>query len=147
MSAAANEGAMLARVLGFAGLIPFVAAAATTVAAANASVLERAAGFGLLAYAATIAAFLGGVHWGPALRDCARGTFALTWGVLPQLLAWVALLLPLRAGLLVAAALLFLCYLVDRRLYPLAGLQAWLPMRRLLTIGAVASCLVGAAGL
>lgn len=98
----------------------------------------------LAAYAATIVAFLGGVHWGPAMRDGGRDLASLAWGVVPQLAAWLALLLPTRHALVVLASLLAVCYLFDRQMYGRAGLAHWLPMRFQLTAGAMACCLVAA---
>ena len=133
-----------ARVLGIAGLIPFVAGAVFPWAVRDPSTAAQA-GFALAAYAATIAAFLGGVHWGPALRAGGVAPVPLLWGVVPQLAGWLALLMPPSASLPACAAVLVACYVADRRLYPEAGLGAWLPMRLQLTIVAAASCLVGAA--
>ena len=133
-----------ARVLGIAGLMPFVAGALALWALRDPAVSARTA-FALAAYAATIAAFLGGVHWGPALRAGGLAPGPLIWGVVPQLAGWLALLLPSHASLLVCAAVLVVCYLADRRLYPEAGLEAWLPMRLQLTAIAVSSCVLGAA--
>jgi hypothetical protein len=124
-------------------LIPFVAGAAAVWLLPDPAAAARA-GFALEAYAATIAAFLGGVHWGPALRAGGAGVAPLAWGVVPQLVGWLALLMPLRPGLSTCAAVLVACYAVDRRLYPQAGLAAWLPMRFRLTVVAAASCLLGA---
>lgn len=133
-----------ARLLGYAGLIPFFAGAVWVWAARDTPAVGFAT-FALATYAATITAFLGGVHWGPALREGGRDIAALAWGVMPQLAAWlVLLLLPSRLVLAALAALLALCYLVDRRMYVRAGLTEWLPMRLQLTLGAVASCLAGA---
>lgn len=133
-----------ARWLGYLGLLPFVAGAAW-VWATRSTPAGVAAAFALEAYAATIVAFLGGVHWGPALRDGGRDLASLAWGVLPQLAAWLALMLPSRLALAVLALLLAVCFVVDRRLYGRAGLAAWLPMRGQLTAGAVACCLAAAA--
>jgi len=133
-----------ARLLGFAGLLPFVAGAATLWAVRDPATSAHA-GFALAAYAATIAAFLGGVHWGPALRAGGVAPLPLIWGVIPQLAGWLALLVPAPASLLTCAAVLVACYAADRRLYPEAGLAAWLPMRLQLTVVAAASCIVGAA--
>jgi len=131
-----------ARSLGLAGLLPFVAGAALLWIVHD-PVVSAHAGFALAAYAATIAAFLGGVHWGPALRAGGVAPLPLLWGVIPQLAGWVALLLPPAASLSTCAAVLVACYAADRRLYPAAGLGAWLPMRLQLTIVAAASCLLG----
>jgi Protein of unknown function (DUF3429) len=70
---------------------------------------------------------------------------SLVWGVVPSLLAWLALLLAPTLGLSLIAALLWACFAVDRVLYPRYRLQAWLPMRLRLTVVASISCAAGAA--
>ena len=67
-------------------------------------------------------------------------------GVLPSLVAWVAVMMPPSAGLVIHALMLVGCYLVDRRVYPLHGLQRWLTLRFRLTAVASLSCFIGAAG-
>lgn len=128
--------------LGYAGLIPFVALAA---AAWLAPAAHRAqAAFALLAYGATIASFLGAIHWGLAMRGPLTpqpGPFV--WGVFPSLVAWVALLLPLSQGLVTMALLLGMCLAVDRRSYPAYGLGDWLGMRLHLTVVAALCMLAG----
>ncbi len=133
-----------ARWLGYAGLIPFIAGAAW-VWATRASPSGPFARFALETYAATIVAFLGGVHWGPALREGGRDRVSLAGGVAAQLAAWLALLLPSRPALVLLALLLAACFLFDRRMYGRIGLGEWLPMRQKLTAGAVACCLAAAA--
>lgn len=65
----------------------------------------------LLDYGACIASFLGALHWGRAVaRDGLAAGYV--WSVLPSLLAWLALLLTVRGGLLLAV-LLVLCLGVD----------------------------------
>jgi hypothetical protein len=60
--------------------------------------------------------------------------------VVPALAAWPALLLAPAGGLTLLVAMLLLCYAVDHRTYPALGLQAWLPLRRVLTGVAMLSC-------
>ena len=131
-----------ARVLGFAGLIPFVATAlgAWTLPAA----LQGPAAGALLAYGATIVSFLGGIHWGFAMRREVAPTSMLVWGVVPSLAAWAALLLPRPAGLWVLAAALVACYLRDRTVFPAEGAEGWLALRGPLTGVATVACLAGA---
>ena len=137
--------------LGYAGLLPFVFLA---VAAWLAPLALRApAAQALLAYGATIASFLGAIHWGLAMREpmveqpqfnananVRTNTNATAkpgqwlWGVFPSLIAWLALLLPLAQGLLTLTLLLVTCLAVDRRSYPRFGLQVWLAMRLRLTL-------------
>ena len=100
-------------------------------------------------YGASIVSFLGGIHWGIGFRNVSRmhnaPLFNFGWGVVPSLLAWIAITMPAFAGLPLLAAILFLCYAVDRKTYPEVGLEEWLPMRWHLTWVAALSCLMGAA--
>ena len=132
--------------MGYGGLVPFVALALAIWLAAPAS--RAFSSQALLGYAVTIASFLGAIHWGLVMRDASRQSLALLgWGVLPSLLAWVALLAGPSWGLWLMAALLWLCFAVDRRVYPGLQLQGWLPMRLRLTLVASASCAAGGLGL
>lgn len=136
-----NRPSALARLLGAAGLLPFMAGAAAVWLLGPQDRLPAAA---LLAYAALIASFLGGIHWGLAMRDAPADAAQLLWGVSPSLLGWLAVLLPPRWGLLLAPATLVACYAVDRRLYLRHGLGDWLGLRARLTGVACACCLLGA---
>ena len=135
-----------ARLLGPAGLIPFAALAIGIWAGLP------GAGTALAAYGATILAFLGAVHWGLALAAPATERGAdlgrLGLGVVPSLIAWVALLLPLPAGLgLLALAILGTAaaesWAAQAGLVP----RAYLGLRWLLSAGAAASLLLGLLGL
>lgn len=136
-----------ARWLGYAGLIPFVALAAMVWWLPPED--QMAAAFALKAYGATIASFLGAIHWGLSMQaHCARTlVFPFVWGVVPSLLAWIALLLAPSAGLVLLAVLLGLCFAIDRATYGRHELGHWLPLRLQLSVVAAASCLVAAAGL
>lgn len=132
--------------LGYAGLLPFVTLAS---AAWLAPVAYRAqAAFALLAYGATIASFLGAIHWGLAMRGpTTPQPGPLVWGVFPSLVAWLALLLPVSQGLFTVALLLGICLAVDRGSYTAYGLAQWLPMRWRLTGVAVVSLMAGSVAL
>ncbi|WP_439594817.1 DUF3429 domain-containing protein [Falsiroseomonas sp.] len=129
----------LARWLGAAGLLPFLGLAGGVLAG-------QAWAPALAAYGATILAFLGAVHWGLALATPegagSRATaLRLILGVLPALVGWVALLLPLRPGLgLLALAILATAGIES--LAARAGLvpRAYLRLRWALSLGA-AGCL------
>jgi Protein of unknown function (DUF3429) len=130
--------------LGYAGLVPFVAGAALTWAVRpDAHPYVTTA---LSAYAALIVSFLGGIHWGLAFRHPSPPASLFVWGVVPSLVAWIAVTMPPYAGLVVHGATLVACYLVDRRVYPAQGASAWLVLRFRLSAVASLSCFLGAAG-
>jgi hypothetical protein len=134
-----------ARLLGHLGLIPFVLGAALTWLVIDVEV-HAFVTLALSAYAAVILSFLGGVHWGFGFRHSAPPATLFVWGVLPSLVAWVAVIMPPYAGLVVHGAMLLVCYAVDRRVYPVQGAAQWLTLRFRLSSVAALSCFLGAAG-
>lgn len=134
--------------LGHAGLAPFVLLA-LLIWLVDAS-LHPFVALALAAWGAVVVSFLGGIHWGIALRGAHAGATVarlhLLWGVASSLLAWLAIVMPAYAGLPLLGLILIGCYLVDRKTWPAAGLGAWLPLRLKLTAVATLSCLLGAAG-
>ncbi|MFC0410459.1 DUF3429 domain-containing protein [Roseomonas elaeocarpi] len=131
-----------ARLLGLAGLIPFFGLALLSLAG------ETWARMPLLFYGASILSFLGAVHWGAALRGT-EAEAGWDWprlgiGVMPSLVAWVALLLPAGwdAGLLILG---FLCLVLVESVATRTGAvgRNWLRLRWVLTIGAVLSLFLG----
>lgn len=134
-----------ARLLGYAGLLPFVLGA-TLVWVVNEEAHPHALAM-LTLYAAVIVSFLGGIHWGLAMQAATEGGDArLLWGVVPSLMAWVGALMTPDAGLVVQGAALIACYVVDRQAYPTWGAAGWLTLRFRLTAVASLSCFLGAAG-
>ena len=130
--------------LGYAGLAPFVLLAAL-MWLVDTELLPFVS-IALGGYAATIVSFLGGVHWGIGfMKGEATPRFHFIWGVLPALIAWLALMMPAYAALPLLGLVLVACYAVDRRTYPSAGLAQWLPMRLRLSVVATLSCVLGAA--
>lgn len=137
----------LALRLGYAGLLPFVLGAALVWLLAGYDVDAHAfATLGLSAYAAVVISFLGGIHWGLGFRQATPSARPFVWGVLPSLLAWVAVVMPAYAGLVVHGVMLVVCYAVDRRLYPQLGAGVWLTLRFRLSAVASLCCFLGAAG-
>lgn len=142
----APQTASAARLLGYAGLLPFAAAAALAwlgPPAWRGQALAALAGYG-----AVILSFLGAVHWGLALRAPAAEAPAawprLVLGVAPALVGWVALLLPVRPGLALLAAGVMAVAAVEtaaarRGLVP----DAYLRLRWILSLGAGACLLAG----
>jgi hypothetical protein len=130
--------------LGYAGLLPFVGGALLVWL-----VREEAhpyVALALSAYGAVIVSFLGGIHWGLAFRHTEPPLRLLVWGVLPAIVAWLAVIMPPSAGLVILGAMLVTCYAVDRRLYAEEGVAHWLMLRFRLSAVASLSCFIGAAG-
>lgn len=125
--------------LGYAGLLPFVglAGASLWLGPSENGKLTHA----LLAYGASILSFMGAIHWGLTMRNSAApDSKPWLWGVVPSLLAWVALLVGTVPGLCLVSVGLWACFVADRTVYPRFGLQGWLPMRLALTVVATLAC-------
>lgn len=125
--------------LGYAGLIPFLVFAVFSAWTEpdNAGYLKA-----LIAYGATILAFLGGVHWGHVLRNDSTDRVAarLLIAVIPQLIAWIALLLAPLAGILLLGVALVLMLAVDLDAVRRGIFPAWYrPLRWVLTTVATLS--------
>ncbi|MEQ8585483.1 MAG: DUF3429 domain-containing protein [Thalassobaculaceae bacterium] len=130
-----------ARLLGFAGVIPFVGGAAGVWAlqapwdwvVLNAQVY----------YGCAILSFLGAVHWGRALASPLQGEALwrpLAWSVTPSLLAWVAALAKPDLGIVLLVGGLVAAFMVDRSATALGWFPAWYGvLRKYLSIIAVAS--------
>ena len=132
-------------ILGYSGAVPFVFLGLVSWLAKGA--LKTNVLFALLAYGATILSFLGAIHWGLALRDAeAPPASLLAWGVIPSLLAWVALMVGSITGLWLIVIGLWICFAVDLRVYPRFGLRQWLGMRLALTAVASLACMAAAGG-
>ncbi len=144
----------LARKLGYAGLAPFVAGAVFIWLLVGRiddepfMFVVRA----LTSYAALVVSFLGGIPWGLIMWRSASGMpmpdhhkRALWTGVIYTLAAWMALLMPPHAGLVIMGVLLVACYLSDRKRYPELGVAGWLTLRFRLTCVASLSCFLAAA--
>jgi hypothetical protein len=130
--------------LGYAGLLPFVIGAALLwIVRPDA---HPYVALSLSASAGVIISFLGGIHWGLGFRAPLVDRMRFVWGVVPSLVAWVAVVMPPYAGLVVHGVMLVVCYVVDRRVYPLHGAAGWLTLRFRLTVVAALSCFIGAAG-
>ena len=138
-----------ARWLGHLGLAPFVLGALliwVSVWTGLAPDLHEFVTMSLSAYSGLIVSFLGGIHWGLAFRMTAPPAMLFIWGVVPSLVAWLAVMMPPYAGLVVHGVMLLVCYAVDRRVYPVQGAAQWLVLRFRLSTVASLSCFLGAAG-
>jgi hypothetical protein len=86
--------------------------------------------FALIDYAALALAFAGGVHWGLALLpESARPSLRLSAGVLPLVVAWVALVLGQLVAPWVALAILIAGYLATVLTEHRAGRRSLVPSR------------------
>jgi hypothetical protein len=123
-----------ALMLGVAGLAPFIAGAVGAIVLIAG--WRHFAVTAVMTYGAVILSFLGGVHWGAAVRHAAApNETALVWSVMPALVGWAALFagpdwgLP---GLLIGFAV---AYYVDDRACRRGALPMWyLHLRQGLTL-------------
>ncbi len=138
----------IAVILGALGLIPFIFG----------TIFEIAGGPGwggpaLRYYAATILAFMGGIHWGLAIggaddrRDEDQLRLQLVASVIPSLIAWLALLMPVTQGLTVMALAFLLLFAGDLIAVKRGWAPAWYPRLRMPLTAVVTFCLLAAAWL
>ena len=128
--------------LGAAGVLPFVAATAVAIWGGSWAGFAHLA---LLAYGAVILSFLGGIHWGLALRQLEPDPRLLVQGVLPSLVGWAAILLGGMAGLLLLALAFAAVLALDHHLARDGTAPPWYLRLRLPLTAAVVACLVLAA--
>jgi hypothetical protein len=116
--------------LGAAGLLPFLAGAAGTAALTGAG--KAAAASLSLVYGMIILAFLGGVHWGHALR---RGRpLDFVWAVTPSLIGLLAALLPSGWALAVLGGGFVLAGAYDVAFFARRGPRWYVRLRIALTV-------------
>jgi hypothetical protein len=135
----------LARRYGNLGLIPFGVGALLVWLVPSPTDAHNFAASALAAYASVVVAFLGGIHWGLAMRAGQPGPRSFGWAVVPPLVAWLGTVMPPHAGLVVLGVMLLVCYGVDRRFYVESGLGHWLTLRFRLSSLAALFCFLGAA--
>ncbi|MFL1460753.1 DUF3429 domain-containing protein [Roseococcus sp. DSY-14] len=134
----------LAWTLGLLGLLPFAGAALAALAIAG---WQADALLWLRGYGAVILSFLGAVHWGLALAagESPFNRQRMVLGVVPALLGWAALLLPVKGGLWLLAAAVLATAATEQW----AALRGAIPggyvvLRWALSLGAAACLLAGA---
>jgi len=123
-----------ALVLGFAGLLPFLASA---LAAWLVDDRLFAVAVNLkVAYGAVILSFLGAVHWGLALaQGDAANWRRLGLSVLPALAGWLALVISLPLGLLLLAVGFVAVFFADLRTVAAGRAPSWYKtLRKALTL-------------
>lgn len=156
----------IVRILGYGGLVPFIACAILVQAAPTP--FDYVSAESLAAYGAVICSFLGAIHWGANFRhlgniaDSANLASAgdvggsrwfernaWIWGIIPSLLGWLALHIYIPVGLLMLAAVLLVQRSIDQNTYQYyfantAAHAEFMVMRTRLTVVAVV-CLTWAA--
>ncbi|MDF1792659.1 MAG: DUF3429 domain-containing protein [Thalassobaculaceae bacterium] len=135
-----NEIPLPARLLGFAGTLPFLGGAVGVWAldapwdwvVLNAQIY----------YGCAILSFLGAVHWGRALGSSLEGEALwrpLAWSVTPALISWVAAFAKPDLAIVILISGLTAAYAVDRSATALGWFPAWYGvLRKSLTALAVA---------
>jgi hypothetical protein len=109
--------------LAYAGLIPFVALALLVQLAPTP--VNYLSAESLAGYAAVITSFMGALHWGANLhllgKDATGDRWldrnAWIWGVMPALVAWIALHIYIPVGLLIMASTLIIQRNIDQNTY------------------------------
>ena len=141
--------------LGYAGLIPFVGLALLVQLAPTP--LNYLSAESLAGYGAVITSFMGALHWGASLHTLGKPLSgdrwldrnAWIWGVIPALVAWLALHIYIPVGLLILASTLIIQRNIDQNTYQYyfsdeLARDAFMAMRSRLTYVA-AACLTWAA--
>ncbi len=135
-----------ARLMGYGGLLPFAGGALLAWLLGRPEDIDYHAFTmrALSSYAALIVSFLAGIHWAMAMRQPEAAPQGFGRAVGFMLAAWLAVLMPAYAGLVVHGALLLALYAVDRRHYPAWGLGAWLTLRFRCSLAASLFCFLAA---
>ena len=121
MRSSSNNISPAVLMLAYLGLVPFIALAALSFLVSPTH--RPTIIFSLLAYGVTIISFLGAIHWGLTMIENPPNKQQLVWGVVPSLLAWISLMIEVEFGLLLVAAVLLMCLVVDYKIYPGFGLE------------------------
>jgi hypothetical protein len=130
MQASSTE--RLAALLSYAGTIPFIAAAFILLFghAVGLGIYRPLASEAIINYAAVIVSFLGGIQWGIGIAtheqqpQTARSLFMLS--VVPSLLAWAMLFLPVsNSRIIVALFLVGFVWIIDALLHLQKVIPAW----------------------
>lgn len=125
-----RQSEQAARILGYAGLIPFVclACAAWLTNMIGLSGIHQHLLAAIVAYGAVILSFLGAVHWGRIISTPSEDPLGSLWllaSVIPSLIGWSAVLLPLSAGIPLLLAGFALAWDGDRRAAASGLLPRW----------------------
>lgn len=136
----------MAAVLGYGGLIPFLACVTGQMSGFLADRINWL--FLLVAYGAVILSFVGALHWGFAMSITELGARqhqqAYLWSVIPALMGFLALAIPLRLGCSLLILGFAMAYWRDIDLASRVPLPDWyLTLRVRLSLVACGCLLVG----
>ena len=136
----------LVAVLGYGGLIPFLACVFGQLSGLFAEQISWL--FLLVAYGAVILSFVGALHWGFAMTIAGlsldRRQQAYLWSVIPALIGFLAMAIPMRMGCSLLILGFALAYWRDIDLASRVSLPSWyLKLRVRLSIVACGCLLVG----
>ncbi|MEQ3635007.1 DUF3429 domain-containing protein [Alcanivorax sp.] len=141
MSTRQEKNIRRAKALSYIGHIPFYGLAGLSWFAQTSSWALHA----LATYSAVVLAFLGAIHWGRALDQMHHSNQypTLLFGLVPALLAWFALLLPLELSMPMLAAGLMFVWGTEQMVFN-DTLPTWYRhLRHELTAAAVIAVLIG----
>lgn len=143
-----GDGRRMARILGYAGLVPFYLSALAVILAIDTAFALLALNL-LLGYGAVIASFLGAVYWGLALQGSRPAVPLFVRSVLPGLAGWGIVvvfsvqILPAWLLIVLSIALFAALYLQDRRAVRSGLLPGWYGALR----GPLTGFVIGAYGI
>jgi hypothetical protein len=128
--------------LGYGGLIPFLV---LTIAQQLSPHHQAVLSYALVGYGATILSFVGALHWGIMMMthtpDKLQRDFTYIWSVIPALIAWIAILLPVQLGANLLLSGFLVHYWQDTRLNKLKILPDWYLGLRLRLTAVASICL------
>lgn len=132
-----------ARLLGYAGLVPFIALAG--ISAFGPHNWHAQALSALVAYGALILSFLGGITWGMAVRESQADQRLYLLSMVPFFMAWASVLLPIWAGVWLLVVAFLVALVNDHMVSRLSSAPAWFFTMRIILTGVVVACLILAA--
>ena len=132
-----------ARLLGYTGLVPFIALAG--ISAFGPLGWHTQALSALVAYGALILSFLGGITWGMAVRESQADQRLYLLSMIPFFMAWGAVLLPIWAGVWVLVIAFLVALGNDYTVSRLSSTPAWFFTMRSVLTTVVVACLILAA--
>lgn len=126
-----SKAIMTARWLGYGGLLPFLFLGGAVVLDLHTPFAPASAL--LIGYGAIILSFVGALHWGAQLNmpQDHLSAIGFLWSVIPALLGWVALMMPVIIATSLLIIGLILCLLYDLNHLKKAHWPAWMRSLRI----------------